>query len=389
MSPIPWRKVAAAAIVAAGFCCVAALYSLGLTDANAASRDYIGYWAAGQQLAHDANPYDFAAVLHMEQAVGLGQQEIKITPSPPPGLALVLPLGFLSPRHGLLLWLLLQLAALSLSLWLLWRLHGSPPTRVHLFGYLFAPALACLMAGQLGLFFLLGVSVFLCVHTTRPFWAGVALLPCALKPHLFLPVAIALVLWSLHRRAPRVLAGFLLAAGAGCAVVMALDPHIWAQYFAMTHAADLRDRFAPTLSAYLRMQAAPHTVWVQYVPLAGACAWAAWYFWSRRAQWSWLDQGTCILLVALLCAPYAWFTDESVLLPAVLTALYRLRHCGRSMLPVALAAAAALVELLAGLRITAWYFLWTTPAWLACFLYAMRKSNAAPESPGAASLPLV
>ncbi len=68
------RKLGAAAIVAAGAAFIATLYAIGLTDANTAGRDFIGYWAAGQQLVHGANPYDVTTVLQMEQAAGLGQQ---------------------------------------------------------------------------------------------------------------------------------------------------------------------------------------------------------------------------------------------------------------------------------------------------------------------------
>ena len=57
--------------------------------------------------------------------------------------------------------------------------------------------------------------------------------------------------------------------------------------------------------------------------------------------------------------------DEAILLPAVLIGIYRSLEARRSWIPVAVIAAAALIELFAGLSITAWYYTWTTPAWLA------------------------
>src|SRR5450631_3715689 len=131
---IPWRALAAASIVAAGFCFVVAVYFVGLSDKNAADRDYIGYWAAGQQLAHGANPYDSAATLQLERAVGYMGDRPRLTPSPPVALLLVLPLGYFSAKNGLILWLVLQIACLSISIWILWLLHGRPTTRLHLFG---------------------------------------------------------------------------------------------------------------------------------------------------------------------------------------------------------------------------------------------------------------
>jgi hypothetical protein len=368
-----WRPLAAAGIVVGGFCLMATIFAVNLTDKSAASRDFIGYWAAGQQIVRGANPYDPQQVLRMEKAVGLGDLQIKITPSPPVGMALVIPLGFLRAKSGLVFWMVVELACLSIALWILWLLEGKPNTRIHLLGYLFAPAVACFMAGQLGVFFLLGVAVFLLWHKRRPFFAGAALLPMTLKPQLFLPVALILLVWVIWRRAPRILAGLAAAMALSCASVLGFDPHIWAQYIAMMKSNLMQDRFAPTLSAYFRWDISPATVWLEYLPAATSCGWALWYFWSRRRRWNWMDHGLLVLLVSLLCAPYAWVTDEAVLLPAVLAGVYRAIEARRSLLPIAIFGAAALIELYTDVRITSWYYTWTTPAWLAWYLYATRS----------------
>jgi hypothetical protein len=77
-----------------------------------------------------------------------------------------------------------------------------------------------------------------------------------------------------------------------------------------------------------------------------------------------------VLLVSALCAPYAWFTDEAFLLPAVLVGIYRAEASGRSLLPFGLFAGVAIVEVLAARPITSLYYLWTVPAWIAWYLYA-------------------
>jgi len=365
-----WRPLAAVGIIASGLCLLTAIFSLGLTEQNAASRDFIGYWAAGQQIAHGANPYDVGHVLRMEKAVGLGNLQIKITPSPPIGLALVIPLGFLGAKSGLVFWSVAQLACLSIALWIVWLLEGKPSTRIHLFGYLFAPALACLMAGQLGILCLLGVSVFLLWHERQPFFAGAALLPLTLKPHLFLAVGLVLLFWVVWRRSPSILAGLVAAMAVSFGVVLLFDPEIWAQYTAMMRSNLMQDRFAPTLSAYFRWDISPARVWLEYLPAATACVWALWYFWTRRDRWNWIDHGLLVLLVSVMCAPYAWLTDEAVLLPAVLVGVYRAIEARRSLLPIAIFAAVALIELYANVRSTSWYYTWTTPAWLGWYLYA-------------------
>ncbi len=371
-----WRPFAAAGIVVGGFCLMATIFAVNLTDKSAASRDFIGYWAAGKQIVRGANPYDAGETLRLEKAVGLGNLQIKITPSPPIGLALVIPLGFLDAKNGLVVWLMAELGCLSAALGILWLMQGKPATRIHLLGYFFAPALACMMAGQLGIFFLLGISVFLVLHKRRPFFAGAALLPLTLKPHLFLAVALVLLLWAAWRGTPAVLAGLLVATTASYSAVFGFDRDVWSQYAEMMRSNVVQYRFAPTLSAYLRWEIAPGAVWLEYLPAAAACVWALWYFWTRRDRWNWIDHGLLVLLVSLLCAPYAWVTDEAVLLPAVLVGVYRAIDARRSLLPIAVFGAAALIELYTDVRITSWYYTWTAPAWLAWYLYAIRKKDA-------------
>ena len=370
------RQLAAACIIAAGFLFLTAVYWFSLTDAGAAQRDFIGYWAAGRQVIHGADPFDADSVLALEKSVGLGDLQIKLTPSPPPGIVLVLPLGFMSAKTGLVFWTMLQIGCLAASIGIVWMLLGRPATRLHLFGFLFAPSVACIMAGQVGVLCLLGVALFLSLHKSHPFFAGVALLPCSLKPHLFLPMALVLLLWIVARRSFAILAGFLVALAAGDGVVTLCDHAIWSQYFGMMHAGGLHGRFSPTLSAYLRWDIAAQAGWLEYLLTGIACAWAVWYFFRRRAQWDWAQEGMLVLLVSVVCAPYAWITDESMLLPAVLFGVFRAIDGRRSLLPIAIFAGVALIELFANVRITSWYYTWTAPAWLLWFLYATRPASA-------------
>jgi hypothetical protein len=374
----PWRVIGASCIVVAGFCLVAGILFFGTSNRRAANKDFIEYWAAGQQLIHGANPYDGGAILRLERAVGLDSNKPRITFSPPVAFFMVLPLGFLSAKMGLTLWSLALLTSLSLSNWILWIINGRPANRYHLLGYLFPPVLICLMAGQLGIFLLFGVVLFLYLHKSHPYLGGAALLPCALKPHLFLPVAIVLLLWTIDRKAYRILGGFTIILLASCAFALCFDVHVWSQYSRMMKTTGVLDAFVPTLSVMFRFIADRNAVWIQFLPEAGGCAWATWYFWTQRSRWDWTDQGLLLLLVSALCTPYAWFSDEAVLLPAVLAALYRASNSGRSLLPLGLIGWVALIEVLAVVQMTSKFYLWTVPAWLAWYLYAFRATAAQP-----------
>jgi hypothetical protein len=281
-----------------------------------------------------------------------------------------MPLGFVSAKTGLVLWMLAQFVSLSVSLWMIWLLLGRPPTLLPLFGYLFAPALVCIQAGQISLFILLGIVLFLHLHETRPFFAGATLLPCALKPHLFLPFAIALLLWAISRSAYRILAGFSAALLAGFALTFFLDRNAWSQYVKMMRAENMLNEHVATLSSTLRFLVDPDATWLQFLPCVAACSWAIWYFWTHRDRWRWINEGLLVLLVSAMCTPYGWFFDESVLLPAVLVGVFRARQSRRSLLPIALVAGAALVEMNMSPKLISPAYLWTTPAWLLWFVFA-------------------
>jgi hypothetical protein len=378
MKANPWRVIAAACILAIG----AGIFVFAVSNDSAGQKDFIEYWASGQQLAHGANPYDNAAIYHLERTAGFDGDHPLISFSPPVVLVLALPLGFLSAKTGVIVWLLAILVALVLSIRMIREIHGNPEDRLHLLGYCFAPVLACLMAGQLGIFLLFGIVFFLRFHGSWPFLAGLFLLPCALKPHLFVPVGLVLLLWGIQQKRYRVLAGFFTAVVAGAAVVMLADHSIWLQYRAAMQAGHPLDLFIPTLSLMLRLAVDKELTWIQFVPEAVACVWGSWYFFSRRGRWSWNRQGLLLLLASALCAPYAFFSDEAMLLPAVLGAVYFAVDRGRSLIPFGIVAGAALIEVFFSVKMTSPYYLWTVPAWLGWYLYATRDVSAAERLAG-------
>jgi hypothetical protein len=374
VSNSPARRLAAAAIVAAGACFVLAIYALTIDDKNATGRDYIQYWAAGQQLAHHQNPYDIEAVYRLEKSRGLEENSPKVTFSPPVAFWLVLPLGYMGAKAGLLLWLAALLACAGLAMWVLWMMHGRPDSRLHVFVFGFPPTLACLMAGQLGIFFLLGVALFLWLHKARPWLAGAALLGCALKPHLFLPCLVMLVLWSARRRSFAAIGGFVAALAVSCGLSLMLDPHAWQQYFGMMRSTRVLDVFIPTIAVALRFAIDPAAHWIEFAPMALACAWAVWYYATRRDRWEWGREGLLVLLVGAVCTPYSFFTDQAVLFPAILAGMYAAGKNVSAWVLLALIVAGGLVGVVAAIQLPSPFYLWTAPAWLAWYLYATRDS---------------
>lgn len=351
--------------------------STALLERNSAGRrDFIEYWASGQQLAHHANPYDGGAILPMELSAGFpSRTPALVMGNAPPALLLVLPLGFLGPGAGGLLWALLLLACLLVSVRIVWRMFGAPKNPLYLLGYTFGPAFACLAAGQVALFILLGLALFLYFNRFRPFLAGASLWLCALKPQLFLPFGVVLLVWVVVSKRYKVLLGAASALIFSTAIAYLLDPAAWTQYLQMMRVSRYDKIPIPCLSIVLRRTISPGSMWLQYLPAALGCIWALDYFRRHRTDWDWAQHGSLLMLVSVLVAPYTWFTDQAILLPALLQAVFVTRS--RALL-AALALASAVIEIgpLGGMPIfQSPFYLWTAPAWLVWYLCAMRAAD--------------
>jgi hypothetical protein len=347
-----------------------------LRSGAAGTRDFVIYWAAGQQLVHHANPYDRDAILGLERSAGFPSGDpALIVRNPPSALLFVIPLGFLGPRAGLLLWSLLLLACLVTSVRMVWTMHGRPKNQLDFLGYSFGPALVCLMVGQVSLLVLLGLVLFLRLHRSSPFLAGVSLWLCLLKPHLFVPFGVALLVWAILTRTYFLLVGTAVALGVSTGVAFLLDHAAWTHYGQMMRAPWI-DRLAiPCLSIVLRRNVSPDTIWLQYLPAVLGCIWALAYFRRHCDHWDWMEHGSLLMLVSVLVSPYSWPMDQVILMPALLHAVYRTRS--RSLVAIfALSSAIVGVWSLRGnVPLYSAFYIWFAPVWLAWYLYATKCSN--------------
>jgi hypothetical protein len=358
------------ALNAAGICATL------LTDNYAGARDFVTYWSSGQQLARHANPYDGQAILRLEHTVGFsaGLSPL-IMRNPPPSLLVVLPLGILGIRAASLLWSVMMLASLWLSVRMIAAMHERRKSLLNYLAYTFAPVLSCLIAGQMALFVLLGLTFFLRLHRTYPLLAGASLWLCFLKPHLFLPFGVVLLAWIIVSRCYRILLGAAIAFGLSTLLVAVMDRFAWVHYAQMMRAAKIDTAVIPCVSMMLRLMVSPNSAWLQYLPAALACVWAIAYFRRHRDDWDWMEHGSLLMLVSMVVAPYSWFMDQAVLLPALLHALYQNRS--RSLVAI-LALASAVIEIanFRGVPLgNSILYPWTALVWLAWYLYTVRRAR--------------
>jgi hypothetical protein len=120
----------------------------------------------------------------------------------------------------------------------------------------------------------------------------------------------------------------------------------------------------------LRMIVRPNSMWLQFLPAATASVWALLWFRRNRTQWDWLEHGSLLMLVSVVVAPYSWYLDQVVLLPALLPVLYRTKY--RSIVSIfALLSAATEIGNFRGVPLrTLGLYLWTAPVWLGWYLLA-------------------
>ena len=339
---------------------------------TAGTRDYIEYWASGQQLVHHRNPYNITEILKLERAEGLPDSvRAMVMGNAPPALLLTYPLGFVDAQTGQYVWMFVLLGSLVASVRLLRSALETHKQIVSIIGYTFGPALVCIAAGQMAILVLLGLSIFLRFYKDRPFIAGAALWLCLFKPQILMPFGVVMCVWIWRHRQLKLFAGTVSALSVSAGLVWVLDPNCWGEYREMMRLMRYDQVIIPCLSMVLR-DSMPRVPIVQYAPAALGSVWAMAFFWKHKRHWDWIKHGSNVLLVSLLTPPYTWFIDQCVALPALL----RGATVTRSRMMVAiLALATAVIEFgpftKHELMHSKWY-LWTTPFYLIWYLVSTR-----------------
>ncbi len=269
--------------------------------------DFTFYVAAARiGVAHGwASIYDLGLQQAQLDAMGSGITVAQLARfiSPPPVAWLALPFATLPYTAGYWAWSGLLLLALGLT-WQLAAPAGGLARVIYLLAALgWLPVIYGLQLGQPGLFVAAGVAgSYALLRAKRPFWAGVALAPVALKPQLAFLVPLAL----LAARQNRAFLGSVAALGAvAAASVLALGAHGVTTYidrlnFA-SHVAVNRDL---TLAYFLGDSARPVQVF--------AAAWTMLAVYrTRRMGFEWTY--ALALTGGMLATPYVHLDDLAML----------------------------------------------------------------------------
>jgi hypothetical protein len=343
--------------------------------------DFGAFWVAGKALLHGGNPYETAAAFRLQQPLGVSAQSVFVMRNPPWTLIFTLPLGLLSYSAAWVLWSVLLVASSLLAAMICWRLNGGCPQRhwiAWLVTFAFAPAIACISVGQLGLIVLLGTALFLLLEEQHEFWAGVALVMISVKPQLVYLLLLAILLWAMDRRRWRLIGGAAAGFAFSLAVAAAFDPQVFVHYWQKLTTDPVSSQFLPTLGGGLRLLFG--VAWLQVAPAALALAWLAFYYPRHRRQWNWLQQAPILLLISVISTPYAFLIDEVVLLPAFLqlAALREGKLRGINFLYLTVNGI-IFAMLLRGPHVTSPWYMWTPITWGALYWYGAIRSRPLPS----------
>ncbi|HLJ75978.1 MAG TPA: glycosyltransferase family 87 protein [Acidobacteriaceae bacterium] len=335
------------------------------------NRDFVEYWSSAKLLAQHANPYDLQAVQRLEHTAGSRFNGILVMPNPPSSLFVFAPLGYLPFGLAAAVWQMILLLAAVGSIWLL---QPWVPGRVPIVAFFLASVVDCFLAGQCTIVVLFGICLFIRLRASQPWVAGLALTLTVLKPHLlslFWPI---LLLEILRTRQFQVAAGAIAGVALASVSALAWDPHIWADYRNSLHGQNLFLRAPlPNLPNGLRLLIWPHSVWLQFIPLALGVPLALWFWWRNRDRWEWHREGALVIAGAVLVSPYSFHIDQVLFLPAILYCYPRTNKAMQGIFWVLNGLAIFLI--LRYPMLTSLASIWTGPAWMAwcSFIYWRRR----------------
>lgn len=292
------------------------------------SDDYVEYWAAGRLNITGGNPYNPDELLPLQHQAGRYVGVPLMMWNPPWMLAIAMPFGALDYAVGRAIWLMLSIGIIIACSDIVWGFYGGPEQKrwlSWLIGLGFVPVLDGLRAGQTTVFMLLGVIGFLYFHRRGNNWfSGVFLSLLAIKPHILLIFAIAIVFWCIYKRSWSVIFGFLTVLITATLLSWVINPSVFDQYIYATTHYPPEEWATPTMGSVLRIIFGPENFWLQFVPPIVGIIWLIYYWIKNCRDWNWFIQAPLLTLVSMTASAYGWTFDQTIFILPIVSIFARL-----------------------------------------------------------------
>lgn len=317
--------------------------------------DFVTYWAAGHLFLTGQHPYSPSQILHLEHLINPLFARPQLMLCPPWTLPLFALAGGMSYHTAHLLWFVLSITLDGLSAIGLWAYFGGERSKLWiplLIAATFLQMGASEAVGQITPLILASLTAFLLLAKKEHYFlAGLCLFGLGIKPHLLYLVFLAILIWIVRQRRWPVLAGALLISLVALAISALYNPYSL-DYLHQSYPAAIAT--ACGIGGLLRGIFGLQHAWLQYLPTVIGTLWFIWYTWRRRAQWSWQRDLPILTMVSIASAPYAWYHDFILILPAIIALAARGAY--RSSTALVCYMAAQIIMLLAGSISLPWMF---------------------------------
>ena len=280
--------------------------------------DFITYWAAGHLFLTHGDPYSAAATFSIERADGWTLPQPYVTFCPPWTLPLQSLMALLPFHAAKTVWFVLSLLLNAFSAIALWNYFGGERRKAWisiLVCLTFLPMGGAELLGQITPLILASLTAFLLLVRSRHYFAaGLALYGFGPKPHLLYLVLLAILCWVVANRAWSILVGAAAIYGAATAAAILFNAHSLG-YFHATFGAAIG--ISCGIGGALRSVFGVQHTWMQFVPSMVGAGWFAFYWMKHRRHWDWPTQIPLLLIVSVCTAPYCWYHDFILILPAL------------------------------------------------------------------------
>lgn len=347
--------------------------------------DFPAYWSASYLLAHGENFGDPARLFQIEKALTTWPEAYPmLTWNPPWLLTLLIPYTWVSFDRAAWWWLWTNIALVFGSAVVLWQISATKArTRrlavfAPLIAFAYSPTLAALIAGQVNVIVLAGLTGFLFFSAKQqPGRSGAALALTLVKLHLVYITIPLLLLDALRRRQWRMLAGFFGTLIALNAIVFALRPTFLVEYGATVSGSGLLDYVTPTAGGILALVSGWDGFKLMGLAILPAALWLAWRAHAPETR----SLVYVTLMASVITAPFGWSYDFVILLVPLMRVIVWLIEGGLSRTGVVVIVAVLLVAdgVMYYQRVTSpgeLYFFWVPFAIAALYGWVRRRGVA-------------